>query len=581
MASPPSALGRATAAATDRPADRARPAARVGRSAAPFELRDLPLDGEGPLYDQIYRALADAILAERVSAGTRLPTSRALAAELGVSRNTVVTAFEALRAEGYVVSRVGAGTFVAPQIGSHAPRDGSRQVAAASTVRDRSASVRADGDRVPSTRPPRPRLSRWGQSIASTSPRRLHDRLDASPPLAYDFRPCVPDLARLDYEDWRRALVRTAHHAPDSLFDYGDPAGLPALREAIARYLARARGVVCDPSEVVVVGGVAQALDLVGRLLVDPGDSVLIEHPHYLGARRSFLTAGARLVGAPVDEQGVDPSRVDPASLSACRLAYVTPSHQFPTGTILSLARRQQLLAWATGANAFILEDDYDSEFRYSGRAIPALKSLDDGDRVLYVGTFSKTLLPGLRIAYIVAPASLAALIRSAKWLSDWSAPVFEQAALADYLDRGYFERHLRRARTLYAARRDALVDAIETRLARFGPRYHDSRAGLHLLLRFPTLAPQLAARLVEAGRRVGLGLYPAAPCYASEARVTRDAVAAHARGIPLGAPSETQLVMGFARLDPEAIDRGIQELARLIESLAPTGSHPGRIATT
>lgn len=506
-----------------------------------FALRDLPLDGQGGLADQIYRAVREAVLTGQVAAGTRLPTSRALAAELGFSRNTVVSAFEALRAEGYVVARVGAGTYVAPQLAT--------RVAAARAATNRLAATRRTVARASPL--PAPRLSRLGRALALQAPRRLYDEALAPASLAYDFRPCVPDLERLAYDPWRRAVARSAWSVPPAVFDYADPAGRPELREEIARYLARARGVVCRGSQVVIVGGLAQALDLATRLFVDPGDAVLVEDPHYLGARRVFSVAGARIVGAPVDGEGVDLARVERARLDRCRLAYVTPSHQFPTGSVLSLARRQALLAWAQRTNAYIVEDDYDSEFRYAGRAIPALKSLDAGERVLYVGTFSKTLLPGLRIAYVVLPAALAELFRAAKWLADWSAPGFEQAVLERFLASGDFERHLRRARTCYAESRAALLEAMGEELVREGAVWQDSRAGLHLLVRFPDRAGEGALDWVRAGRARGLGLYPAAPCYLDP---TREPLA---------------FVMGFGRLAPDAIRAGVAELARLMRSRA------------
>ncbi|MFO0690826.1 MAG: PLP-dependent aminotransferase family protein [Myxococcota bacterium] len=505
----------------------------------PFVLRDLVLDGGGALHDQIYRALREAILAGRAVAGTRLPTTRALADELGLSRNTVVAAFEALRAEGYVAARVGAGTWVAPQVSTRGEAGGRVAASARSSVTPDRVSEPACAVR--------PRLSRYGRALARQAPRRLYDAAEPSPPLPYDFRPCVPDLEGLSYAPWRRSLARAAWSVPASTFDYGDPEGSLELRREIAAYLRRARGVECRAESVVIVGGVAQALDLVTRLLVDPGTSVLVEDPHYLGARRVFEAAGARLVGAPVDAEGLDPARVPRARLDRCRLAYVTPSHQFPTGAVLSLARRQALLAWAARAGAFVVEDDYDSEFRYAGRAIPALKSLDAGDRVLYVGTFSKTLLPSLRIAYVVVPAVLHESFRTAKWLADWSAPGFEQAVVAHQLASGDFERHLRRARTAYAARRAALIRAIDRELAPFAPSHPDSRAGLHLLLRLGQVDGERPFEWVAAGRARGLGLYPVAPCH-------------------LGRPPDAlTLVMGFARLEPEAIDAGIARLAALL----------------
>jgi len=506
----------------------------VGFEEKPFAIRDLPLDGEGALYDQIYRAFRMAILEGRVTSGTRLPTTRALAEELGISRNTMVSAFEPLRAEGYIVSRVGAGTFVAPQVERGAVRG--------------SPSTRSGSDDAsPDSFGEPPRVSRYGQALLDASPRRAYDAMLEWPELRVDFRPCVPDLERLPDESWRRALTRTANYLPSASFDYADPSGVRPLRESIAAYLGRARGIRCDADEIVIVGGVAQALDLAMRLFVDPGDAVLVEDPQYMGARRALESAGARVVGAPVDGEGIDLSGLTPGDRLEPRLAYVTPSHQFPTGSIMSLARRLELLRWAESANAFIVEDDYDSEFRYSGRAIEALKSLDRDGRVFYVGTFSKTLLPALRIAYLVLPPPVVELFRTAKFLSDWAAPSFEQHALHRFLESGDFERHLRRARTLYAESRFALIEAIDRDLADFQPVYRDSQTGLHLLVRFRGVGAKHAQALLHAGHERGLGLYPADPCYLSER------------------PQELELILGFARLEPDAIRSGVLELKALL----------------
>ena len=508
----------------------------------PFEIRDLPLDGKGALYDQIYRSLRAAILAGRVEPGTRLPTTRALAQELGISRNTVVSAFEPLRAEGYVVSRVGAGTFVAPQTSSQ-------------LVESRCSNSLEAGEEFS---PPPPRLSQYGERLARQAPRRVYDLVLGRGQITHDFRPCVPDLERLPFESWRRNLVRTAQTLPNAEFDYADPSGASALRTAIASYLGRARGIDCDASEILIVSGVAQALDIATRLLVGEGDSVLLEEPHYLGARRTFEAAGARIVSAPVDEDGVNLSSVSDPERENCRMAYLTPSHQFPTGSVLSLSRRLEMLDWAGDSNAFVFEDDYDSEFRYAGRAIPSLKSLDRADRVIYVGTFSKTLLPALRIAYVVLPRSLIELFRTAKWACDWSSPVFEQAALARHLASGDFERHLRRARTLYAEGRRVLVESIEREWEAFGARYQDSQAGLHLLVRFEALRAECLNEVLRLGEDAGLGIYPAAPCY---------------RGVK---PAVLELVLGFGRLEAEQIREGVKRLRSVLEELCSDESGGG-----
>lgn len=484
-------------------------------------LQDLPLDGRGPVYEQIYRALRAAILSGRAPAGLRLPSSRALAADLSVSRNTVLTAYDALLAEGYAEGRHGSGTFVAGQL-PETP-EASPPPAARVAAPDQ--------------------LSRWGRWVADHVPVRNQDAIRSFAPLPFDFRPCVPELEALPSDDWRRAAARRATHLPAEGLDYGDPAGHPRLREELAAYLARARGVRCAPEQILVVSGLAQALDLSARLFLDRGDAVLLEEPHYWTARQVFRSVGARIVSAPVDAEGVvlpKPGR------RRFQLAYVTPSHQFPTGAVLSLTRRLALLEWAGRTGAYVLEDDYDSEFRYGGRAIEALKSLDGEGRVLYVGTFSKTLFPAVRTAYMVLPEALLPLFRNARWLADHGSPVIEQEALAELLRSGSFERHLRRARTLYGRRRQALIDALGRHLGERAS-FLDSRAGLHLLVRIADLPGRRFPALRRAAAERGVRIYPGSVCYSTP-------------------PEHCELLLGFTRVSEEQIDEGVARLAAALE---------------
>jgi len=494
-------------------------------------LRDLPLDGEGPAYDQIYRSLRGAILGGRVMPGSRLPASRLLASDLCVSRNTVLAAYDQLLAEGYAVARRGAGTFVAPQLS----QTSAGRVAAEPTA----------GEELP----PLDSLSDYGRRLIERRPRRHYEAAVPTEPPRFDFRPCVPDLERLPNAAWRRALSRRALDAPNAAFDYADPTGSADLRRELAAYLGRARGVVCQPDSILIVSGVSQALDLTTRLFLDPGDRVLLEDPGYLGARRVFECAGAQLTAAPVDEQGLDLAAVPPQALADCRLAYVTPSHQFPTGAVMSLARRLELLRWATDSGAFILEDDYDSEFRYEGRAIEALKSLDDTGRVIYVGTFSKTLFPSLRIAYLVLPPGLRELYRDARWLADFTSPALEQSALAAFVASGEFERHTRRARTLYGRSRSALLDALRDQLGK-AALLRDSKAGLHVHVRLPGVSHRAFAKLAMRALEREVGLYSAGHCY-------------------LEPPDCTELVLGFARLEENEIHEGVARIGEVVRELA------------
>jgi GntR family transcriptional regulator/MocR family aminotransferase len=340
---------------------------------------------------------------------------------------------------------------------------------------------------------------------------------------------------------WRKLMSRHCRYQLELLDYAADSGGYLPLRQAIAQYLARIRAVQCDPQQVVIVNGSQQALDLVTRLLVDRGDRVVLENPGYLGARRVFLGYGATLHAAPVDEQGLIVKSLE--EVTDAKLVYVTPSHQFPTGAVLSLTRRLELLTWAQKTGTLILEDDYDSEYRYGGRLqgsqdnrpIPALQGLDQSHSVIYVGTFSKVLFPALRIGYLVVPPNLVDLVIQAKWLSDRQSPLLEQAILTDFINEGHLERHIRRMRTLYDQRRQALVQALTT-------HFQDKitivgeNAGIHLMVRLHT--PLTDAEILQRVSQSGVGILSAQPCY---------------------------LIFGYAELNEAEINEGVQRLAKAL----------------
>jgi GntR family transcriptional regulator / MocR family aminotransferase len=418
----------------------------------------LDLTDRGDRAGALYRALREAVRAGRLVEGDRLPASRALAGDLGISRTTVATVYERLVAEGVLEARVGSGTFVAA-VAEAAPR------CAAGAVR------------------PRPGW-RWSPVPVSG---------DAPVP-AYDFRVGIPDASLFPFDTWRRLLAaesRLGGHAPGS---YAGPGGLPRLREAIARSVAYGRGVAADPEEVVVTHGTQQALDLVARVLVEPGDVVAVEDPGYAPARDLFASHGARVVPVRVDEEGLV---VDELPAGA-RLVYTTPSHQFPLGVRLSMARREALLAFAARHDAAVVEDDYDSELRFSERPLEPLHALDTVGRVIYVGTFSKSLLPSLRTGYLVAPPTLLDALLAAKQLTDGFGSPQSQAALARFLEEGLLARHVRRAAKVYAERRALVLDA----LAGLPVEVVASSAGLHLtaLAGSAGLPPGLTDRARAAG---------------------------------------------------------------------------------
>lgn len=386
----------------------------------------------GPLFRQVYTGLREAILTGAFRAGDRFPSTRELAEQLGISRTAVLAAYDQLLAEGFVVGRAGSGTYVSEGLGASRPRSGASSA--------------------------RLRLSRFGSAAAATT---LIGSGQAAAPLRYDFTYRRTSVETFPFELWRRILMRHVRKVSLRALDYGPAAGSLALREAICAHLRRSRAVISDPSQVIIVNGSQQALDLTARILLERGDPVALEDPHYQGARKVFQAAGARLHAVPVDGEGLDPARL-PAH---ARIAFVTPSHQLPTGAILPLARRLALLEWAQRAGAVVIEDDYDGEFRYDGQPLESMQGLDTEGRVIYLGTFSRTIFPALRLGYLIAPKSLAPAFTGAKWLADRHTSTLEQEALAEFIATGAYERHLRRARRLNARRRHVLLEAIHREL--------------------------------------------------------------------------------------------------------------------
>jgi GntR family transcriptional regulator/MocR family aminotransferase len=299
------------------------------------------------------------------------------------------------------------------------------------------------------------RLSRYGRAVGAAV--RANFLGLQTPRLRYDFAYGRSDIEVFPFEMWRRMLLRNARKASVRGLDYGPTGGSVALREALAVHLRRSRAVICDPSQVIVVSGSQQALDLVARVLIDRGDRVAVEDPCYQGTREVLRTAGARLLAVPVDRDGLNPARIPDGT----RMVFVTPSHQFPTGAILSLPSRLNLVDWARRKDALVVEDDYDGEYRYEDQSLQSLQGLDTDGRVIYIGTFSRTVFSSLRIGYLIVPKTLICVFLSAKWLCDRHTATLEQETLAEFISSGLYERHLRRVRRRNAARRAALRDAI------------------------------------------------------------------------------------------------------------------------
>jgi GntR family transcriptional regulator/MocR family aminotransferase len=472
-----------------------------------------------PLQTQVYASIRRAILDGVVAAGSRLPSSRALAADLGISRMTAVLVFDQLAAEGYITARAGSGTFVTRELPDEIPR--------APAAAGRATSQR-------------PRISNRGLALAATRPSAL--KVQGAP---CPFRLGTPALDRFPLQTWVQIATRRLRSVTLTQLDYGEGAGLLALREAIADHVSRSRGTSCIADQVIVVSGAQHGLELICRILLDPGDVAWMEEPGYPGAHGALVAAGARIQSIPVDAQGLNVA-IGARRAGKARLAYVTPSHQFPLGVPMSLPRRLALLAWARAARAWIIEDDYDSEFRHGSRPIPCLHGLDVDCRVIYVGTFSKTLFPALRLGFVVVPLDLRAAVLAARRAADIHPTGLDQAVLADIMSGGHFERHLRRMRTEYRARLDALAAAAA----------RHCRGALTL-------------------RPVSTGLHAVADLTAADdAAVFREAMARGVEVMPLSAyrfdrrsKAVNGLVLGFAAVRPELFDGGMEKLAAAIEA--------------
>lgn len=498
------------------------------RSFVPVTLQP---DSATPLYRQLYNELRDAMLSGRLAAGTRLPSTRWLADELDLSRNTIVATFEQLLAEGYLESRVGDGTYVTHALPDYMLKTHERL-------------------KVPIRRSPKGRyLSRRGALLSGTriNPPYIDsgNGRNGEPPA---FRTGVPALTEFPFKLW--AQLEARHMQRTELLAYGDPAGYKPLREAIAGYVREARAVRCDGEQVIIVSGAQQAFDLAARILLDPGENVWMENPGYTAARGALSSAGAALVPVPVDVEGLDVN-AGIALDAVPRLIYVTPSHQHPLGVTMSLTRRIALLDYANRVGAWIIEDDYDSEYRYSSRPLAALQGLDSENRVIYVGTFSKVLFPSLRIGYVVVPPDLVDAFVSARAILDRHSLVREQAVIADFIAEGYFTLHIRRMRALYAERQDYLVSTATSLL---GDRLEipAANAGIHLIGWLPTGMDDAAASRHVAD--YGIEATPLSFYYMGASSI--------------GRMERGGFVLGYACLDKPQIDLGLRKLATALQSL-------------
>ncbi len=421
----------------------------------------LPAHSNQPVYKQVSEALRQAILTGRLRPGEKLPSTRDLADSANVSRFTVIRSYEELASQGYIQTISGSGTFVNKEI----PREYTTFALATSELEERAAKP--------------VRLSDYGKRVFA-SPIIEPSNAELFPELNYG----APSLEQLPLNRWREVLNKSARFQDNSLFDYtSDPFGYAPLREAITGYLIRSRSVKCLPDQIAIFSGAQSALDLIGRMLLNPGDVVAVENPGFPGARRSLATHDVKIVPIPIDNNGLIVERLYQQQ-EHVKLVYITPSHQDPTGVVMSLPRRLELLKWAETTGGIILEDDFDSEFRYGEKPVPALQGLDEHDNVIYLATFWKVLFPVVRMGFTVLPHRLVQPMYRAKSLVERDFPLLEQRALTDFINEGHLERHIRRTRSMYAKRRAALVQAL-TRLFRKRITVSDVSAGMHMIVTF------------------------------------------------------------------------------------------------
>ena len=474
----------------------------------------IPLSEQGePLYRQVYLRLRKAILSGTLRGGEKLPSTRDLAEQLGVSRTVVLVAYDQLLAEGFAQGKAGSGTYVAGGVGADQ-----------SAVAGRSVPLR---------------VSRFGRTAAAEWSRMNFALGTPRLALPCDFAYGRSDLEKFPFAMWRRILLRCARKSRVAELDYGQAAGSRTLREAICAHVRRSRAVVCDAEQIVVVNGAQQALDLIARVLMEPGDGVAFEDPSYQGTWEVLRAVGVRLLPVALDHDGLNPAKI-PAHAG---IVFVTPSHQFPTGVILPLARRLAVLEWAKRRNAIVVEDDYDGEFRYEGQPLESLQGLDREGRVIYIGTFSRTIFSALRIGYLIAPKRLVQAFTAAKWLCDRHTATLEQATLAEFISSGMYERYLRQVRRRNASRRDALISAIHTHL---GDRVEvtGDGSGAHIVLwpRRRVSEESVISAAASRGVRVyGISAY----CWRK--------------------PRGTGLMLGYSRMGEAQIREGIRRLSGVL----------------
>ncbi|HEU4328106.1 MAG TPA: PLP-dependent aminotransferase family protein [Roseiflexaceae bacterium] len=494
-----------------------------------------------PLSRQVYEQIRDAVLDGLLQPGDSLPPSRTLAEQIAVSRTVVLHAYEQLQAEGYIEMRRGSGTFISSTL-SHVQRGGRPYRAPAGPVRRGKLA---------------PRLTERAAALHDQAPNFLREGSEVLP---YDFRHGVPAWDSAPMDRWQKLLAKACYQATPATLAYGTAKGSLALRGEIARMLRHSRGISATPEQIVITTGATQALDLLSRLLLQSGDGVVIEDPSHPAVRQIFGFSGATVLPVPVDQEGLCVEQIpDCHTALGCdgqvvcppaapiKLIYVTPSHQFPLGKTMSLARRLQLLERARELQCLVVEDDYDSEYRYVGSKLSALAGLGQTGQVVYVGTFSKVLFPALRIGYAVLPEDLVEPFLAIKWISDRMTPTIEQEALAEFIGGGHYARHVKLMTVRYNRRRTSLVDALRREFSG-RVRFHGEEAGLHMLIELDSEVSE--ELLAERALRSGVRIYPASSYYIARK------------------PERATFLLGYAALSEIQINTGIRLLAQVEQEL-------------
>ncbi len=479
-------------------------------------------DSDVPLHRQLYSEIRKAILTGRLRPKQRIPSSRYLAKSLEISRTTVTNCYEQLQSEGYIETVMGSGTFVCSQLPD--------ELLVSSEVKA--------NDKINS---PQIILSEYGDRLIKID---ISRRKELDLPINFTYG--CPALDLFPMKIWRKLLSRHCSFDSDWLDYASNTLGDKGLREAIAIYISRFRAVNCEPEQILITNGTQQALSLIVRILINKGDVIALEDPGYPSARKIFLSQEAKLLPIAVDSDGLIVKQLmqhnsdEPTLAERPSLVYITPSHQFPTGAILSLPRRFELIKLAQQTGTLIIEDDYDSEYRYGEKPIPSLQGLDRSQSVIYIGTFSKVLFPSLRIGYIVLPQKLVPVFNSAKWLTDRQLPTLEQLVLADFIQEGHLERHTRRMRSLYENRRNILVEELNKQ---FGKQVTilGEKAGIHIMVKFHTNKDD--EEIVKSAASNGVGIFSASPYY-------------------LHSKSKGEFIFGYAQLNEKQIKEGIKRLA-------------------